>query len=319
MSAPRRWTYATRLNSFRAAGKDILAAIDMAAAVPGLTAVELNYPQHLGAGDGRDLVAAIADRGLRLTALNMRYDGPRFAMGALSHPDAATRAEAVALTIAAVDFAAAHGANHVIIWPGTDGFDVPWQADYARHWDWLVEGLRAVASHNPAIRVSVEYKPNDPRRIAFVRTASDALLLARESGCANAGVTVDYCHALMAGESPSMAASLALRDGRLFGLHLNDGYGDGDDGLPVGSVNSWRTVELLYTLRKHQYDGLIYFDTFPDRVDPARELAANIHSVERYTAAVERLDLVALEQAQATQDSLTAQRILLDALIGVCP
>ena len=316
MTTHPRWRYATRLNSFRGAGKDPLAAIRAAATVPGLSAVELNFPQHLGRGDGAALVGAIAELGLTLTALNMRYDGPRFALGSFCSPDASTRAEAIALTTSAVDFAAQHGANHVIVWPGTDGFDSPWQADYVQLWDRMVDGIRQVGAHNPEIRVSIEYKANDPRRIALVRTVSDALLIARETGCANVGVTVDYCHALMAGESPAMAASLALREGRLFGLHLNDGYGPADDGLPVGSVNSWRTIELLHVLTKHAYDGVVYFDTFPERVDPARELAANIRSVERYMAAVDRLDLVALASAQDAQDALSAQQILLDALFG---
>ena len=76
-----------------------------------------------------------------------------------------------------------------------------------------------------------------------------------------------------------MAAALALRDGRLFGVHLNDGYGQADDGLLVGSVHPWQTLELLATLRRHDYRGTIYFDTFPVREDPAAESAANVARV----------------------------------------
>lgn len=280
------------------------------ATVDGLTATELNYPQHVTLVDDAAIVQAGA-LGLRVTALNMRYDPPSFAAGAFTHPDPTTRASAIRLTTDAVDLAARHDIPHVIVWPGPDGVDVPFQADYAELWDHQVGGLRSVAMHNRDVRVSIEYKPSDPRRVSMVATMAEALLCAADTGEPNVGVTLDLCHGLMASEIPAKAAALALGRGKLFGLHLNDGYGQADDGLMVGSVHYDQLLELLWTLRTHAWGGTIYFDTFPTNLDPLAEAALNIATVERAEAFLDMLPIVAMRDAQAAQEPILVRRALL--------
>ena len=132
-------------------------------------------------------------------------------------------------------------------------------------------------------------------------------------GLANFGVTLDVCHSLMAGETPAAAATLALREGRLFGVHLNDGYGAADDGLMVGSVRPWELLDLLLALRRGDYAGTLYFDTFPVREDPVREGAANIAAVRRWEAVLDRIDAAELEEAQAAHDALRIEAIVRSA------
>lgn len=282
------------------------------ATVDGLAATELNYPQHVTLDDDAAIAHARA-LGLDVTALNMRYDPPTFASGAFTHPDRATRDAAVRLTTDAVDLAARHGIPHVIVWPGPDGVDVPFQADHAELWGHQVAGLRAVARHDPDVRVSIEYKPSDPRRLSTVATMAEALLCAADTGEPNVGVTLDLCHGLMAGESPAKAAALALGRGRLFGLHLNDGYGQADDGLMVGSVHHAQLLELLWTLRTHAWDGTIYFDTFPTNLDPVAEASLNIAAMEQAEAFLDALPTDAMRAAQALQDPILVRRMLLGA------
>jgi xylose isomerase len=173
-----------------------------------------------------------------------------------------------------------------------------------------IDGFRDVAQRRPDVRVSVEYKPSDPRRVSLIRSMSDSLLVVREVNAPNFGVTLDFCHSLMAGESPAAAAAQAIRERRLFGLHLNDGYGPADDGLMVGSVHQAQTLELLWTLRRGGFDGTIYFDTFPERLDPAAECAANIAEVERLEAILDRVDAEQLRAAQREQDALAATALI---------
>ena len=310
---PDRYRFATRLNSFRphvaadATGVDLLRA---AARVPGLTAVEMNYPQHL-LGTSEDAVAqALRETGLALTALSLRYEGPDFLNGAFTSPRAESRARAIQLGQEAVELASRLGVPHVNLWMAYDGFDYPFQVDYERLWADEVDGFHQVAAHDPAIRVSVEYKPVDPRRTALVRGMGEALLAVRDVGLSNFGVQIDFCHSLMAREQPAFAAALALRDGRLFGVHLNDGYGVADDGLLVGSVHLWQTLELLATLRQYDYQGTIYFDTFPVREDPAGESAANVARVRALEAILDRLDGDRLAELQGRHDALGVQELL---------
>ena len=280
------------------------------ATVDGLTATELNYPQHVTLADDGAIHRA-RGLGLEITALNMRYDPPTFARGAFTHPDEAVRKAAVRLTTDAVDLAARHGIPHVIVWPGPDGVDVPFQASYDALWRHQVEGLRAVARHDPGALISVEYKPRDPRRVSVIANMGEALLCAADTGEPNVGVTLDLCHGLMAGEPPAKAAALALGRGKLFGLHLNDGYGEADDGLTVGTVHVQQLRELIWTLRAHRWDGTIYFDTFPTDLDPVHEASINIATLERVDADVSALPADHLLAAQAAQDPILVQRALL--------
>jgi xylose isomerase len=242
--------------------------------------------------------------------MNLRFDPCEFRLGAFTNPDQRLRNHALAIVREAVDLAAAMEIPHVILWMGPDGFDYPFQVDYAQLWQWEIDGFRDIASRQPKVLVSVEYKPSDPRRNSLIRSMGESMLAVHEVDLPNFGATLDFCHSLMAGEIPAAAASLALREGKLFGLHLNDGYGPADDGLMVGSVHFPQTLELLWTLRRFAYQGTIYFDTFPERIDPAIECAANIAEVERMERILDRLPEDELRSAQANQDARAATALI---------
>jgi xylose isomerase len=322
--------FATRLNSFASradlhwpgrSGKPSPAEmIARAGAVPGLTHLDLNYPDHAAARPLAELVAVMADAGLALNGLAMRYyTNPAFVRGAFTNPDPAVRREAIDLTKRGIDAARAVGAPLMTIWLGQDGFDYPFQVDYARLWDLEVAGIREVASHDPDCLVSIEYKPNEPRSFSILPDAATTLLAIAEAGCPNLGVTLDVAHVLYAGEQPAKVAALVAARSRLLGLHLNDGYAKRDDGLMVGTVHLQQTVELLREARRTGYDGVVYFDTFPDfsGLDPVRECALNIAAVRRMLAVADRLDAApALEAAIAAQDAVAAQEIVQAAIFG---
>ncbi|MEZ4596756.1 MAG: sugar phosphate isomerase/epimerase family protein [Chloroflexota bacterium] len=324
-----RHPYAARLNSFamrpeptgRAGSGRLttLELIDRAATVPGLSAVDVNFPQQTEGIDLADLRTRITDRGLRLNGLAMRYnDIPTFKRGAFTHPDAEVRRQAIDLTRRGIDASLEAGGTMLTIWPGQDGFDHPFQVDYARMFDHEVEGLRAVAEHAPDMPVSVEYKPNDPRSVMILPTVSATLLAIAEAGAPNLGVTLDFGHVLEADVSPAMAAAMVGRRSRLLGLHINDGYGRRDDGLMPGAVNTVRTIELLRQLRLQGFDGVIYFDTFPDvaQLDPVAEAAANVETMELLWDALDRIPEPELAAALERHDAVAAQRLVQRAILG---
>lgn len=291
-----------------------------AASVRGLGAVDLNYPDHLADHAPRAVASRARDGGLALNGLAMRYYGsPAFRAGAFTNPDPAVRRQAIDLTKQGIDAAAETGAGLMTLWLGQDGFDHAFAADYATLWDLEVDGLREVAAHNPDVLVSVEYKPDEPRAHALLADIGTTLLAIREAGSPNLGVTLDFAHVLYAGEQPAASAALVARHSRLLGLHLNDGYGHRDDGLMVGAVHTVQTVELLRQALRDGYDGVIYFDTFPDTsgLDPVAECEANIATVEGMLQLVARLDADnRLSEALDRQDAVSGQRIVQAALLG---
>ena len=210
----------TRLNSMGARPDlwprrlDTLERIRRAGSVDGLDLVDLNYPQHVDGLATDQVVAALRAAGLGVGAINLRYDDT-FLDGAFTHPDAATRRRAVDLTIAAGEWALATGAKQVIVWPGQDGYDYPFQVDYQALWDHTVEGFQRVADALPELQIALEYKPLEPRRFYAVGDMSTSLLCVRDVARANVGVALDVAHALMARENPAQAAARALRETRL--------------------------------------------------------------------------------------------------------
>jgi xylose isomerase len=323
------YRFATRLNSFASApqlqwpnlsGKpSMMQMAERAATVRGLTDVDLNFPDHVS-GEPAEIARRIGGLGLSINGLAMRYyTNPAFKRGAFTNPDAAVRREAIDLTKRGIDAARAMGADLMTIWLGQDGFDYNFQLDYAQAWDREVAGIREVAEHDPDCRVSIEYKPDEPRAQSLLRDAATTLHAIVEAGSPNLGVTIDFAHALYAGEQPALAAHLINRHSRLLGVHLNDGYGKRDDGLMVGAVHLRSTLELLHQIRRDGFDGALYFDTFPDLsgLDPVAECEANIATARRLLEIADGLASDnGLADALARQDAVASQRIVNRALIG---
>ena len=321
--------FATRLNSFGSAPKlfwpdlsgkpTTMQLVERAASANGLTDLDLNFPDHVSDQPGA-LARRIGELGLSVNGVAMRYyTNPAFKIGAFTNPDEAVRREAIELTKRGIDAARAIGTDLVTVWLGQDGFDYNFQLDYGQAWDWEVEGIREVAEHDPGCRVSIEYKPDEPRAHSLLRDAATTLHALADAGSPNLGVTIDFAHSLYAGEQPAFAAHLIHRHSRLLGVHLNDGYAKRDDGLMVGAVHLRATLELLSQIRRDGYDGVLYFDTFPDvsGLDPVAECEANIATVRRLLAVADMLDGDnRFSEALARQDAVVSQTIVNEALIG---
>jgi hypothetical protein len=66
-------------------------------------------------------LAAAADVGLSVTALNLRWDGPTLSGAFISQ--AREPAKAIRTACEAVALAAQNNIDHVILWMGPDGYD----------------------------------------------------------------------------------------------------------------------------------------------------------------------------------------------------
>ena len=322
--------FAARLNSFRVHEREYwpglnrkpttLDVVSRASKVAGLNCVDLNYPDHVVDHSETELVDRMMEMGISLNGYAMRYyDDDAFKIGAFTHPDPVARRAAIDLTKRGLDSLAAAGGNLMTLWMGQDGFDYSFQVNYGALWQYTIDAIREVADHNPAIDVSIEYKPNEPRSFSLMPDVATTLLAIKEIDRPNLGVTLDFAHVLYADEMPAYAAALVARHSRLLGLHLNDGYAKRDDGLMVASVHPIQTLELLYVLDQIGYGGAIYFDTFPDTtgLDPISECAGNIETVTALRRVVQRLkDNPLLASAILKQDAVASQGIVRSALYG---
>ena len=250
MTLPHRPRDAGRRNAFKAGlpGKPTVAdLIARVASVPGMDAADLNYPDHFEGYAPAELGRVLADNGIALNGVAMRYyTDPGFRLGAFSNPDPVVRRAAVDITLRGLDALAAMGGRVMTLWMGQDGVDYSFQGDYARMWE-------------------------------------------------------------------DTSAQLAGRYSRILGVHLNDGYGKRDDGLMVGSVHPMQTLELFVELDRQGFDGVIYFDTFPDHggLDPVAEAGVNVMMADRLRSIARGLSGDAeLAAAMARQDAAAALRLV---------
>lgn len=155
----------------------------------------------------------------------------------------------------AIDLASEAGNPYINIWLGQDGHDYYFEAgDYQAMYDWWVEGMRAAADHNPAIKLGLQPKPSEPRSYSFISTVSKSLMLVRDIDRKNVGINIDVGHSLYAHENLAESVVLCKREGdKFFHLHLNDNYADADGDMMFASVHFLAYLEMFYWLRKTNY------------------------------------------------------------------
>jgi sugar phosphate isomerase/epimerase len=207
--------------------------------------------------------------------------------GTLSAKEKSTREAAVEYTLECVEIARKLNCKILNIWPGQDGYDYVLQSDFRQERQWLKENLYRIAKEAPDMLFALEYKPKEPRNFSFLARAADTLLLVKEIGLDNVGVTIDTGHSFVAGENVAEAAVLLQEYGgnKLFHMHFNDNYGGWDDDMIVGSVHFSRYVELLFWLKETGYQGWYSMDQYPYRKDGKAAIEASV----KYLQMIDRL------------------------------
>jgi xylose isomerase len=258
------------------------AMIRQASEIPGVTGVELVGTWDVTRENVDEIGGLLAKYGLScVSIIPDHFAQKRWGRGAFTAKDPGIRAQALEETIAVAELARKLGCPLVNLWPGQDGFDYPLQADYRAERRFLVEALTRVAKACPDIAFSLEYKPKEPRTHSAMARAADTLLVARDVGLPNVGVTIDTGHALVAGENLAESAVLLSDAGaRLFHLHFNDNYRSWDDDMIVGSVHFVEFVELLFWLKEVGYQGWYSMDQYPYREDGQGALRASVEFLQ---------------------------------------
>jgi len=300
-------TFATRLNSFVNSGYDLKAALAAIAGIRSDAQVDLNFPEHLDAYGLADTRNHLTDLGLGVNGMAVRYRSD-FVHGEFS--STANYVHALDLAKKTADAIAELGGHTLTLWLSYDGNDYYFQDDYARSWDSIVTAFSAIADYARPLRLSIEFKPYEPRSFSLLPGTGFSLYLLKLIDRDNVGVTLDFCHMLMARENPSFGLALATREKKLFGVHVNDGHGQIDDGLMFGSVNPARAAEFVYYLKRGGYDGTVYFDTFPVREDPADEFRANIETFDRISRKIDSFGIDRIGNVIEARDGIASQRLL---------
>ncbi|TQS40216.1 TIM barrel protein [Cryptosporangium phraense] len=296
-----------------------LEAIDRAGQVGSLSVVDLTFPFAPAELPVSEVADALKRNDLRAIAITPEIYTRTFVKGAFTNPSESVRREALALISAAAEVGRELGVDYIKLWPGQDGWDYPFQADYAEIWKYSVEGVRELAVAFPDLKFAIEYKPREPRNRMVFSGVARTLLAIEEMGQPNVGILLDFGHSLYGGESPADAAQLAISRGRLFAIDVNDNFRGWDDDMVVGSVHLTETVEFFWTLRRLGWEGVWQLDQFPFREDQVQAARDGIEVMRAIYRAIDLIDEDALAAAQKAQDALAAQRIIRKALLSTLP
>jgi xylose isomerase len=292
-------------------------AIERAAEVGYISCLDINYPF---AGDGvtvEKVKETLQRTGIRAQAITPHIYMREYQMGSFTNPDPAVRRKAIDLGKKAIEVAHALDAKYVKFWPGQDGFDYPFQADYMKLWDYSVEGIREVAQADPAMQFAIEYKEKEPRAHMFFSSAARTLLAIEDMGVDNVGIVLDTGHSSFAKETPAEVVQLVARRGKLVSVEVNDNWREWDDDMTVGAIHLTESLEFMLALRKINWQGPILLDQFPFRENAIKAARLSIETIRALDGLLDRIDLKALAEAQNKQDALRAQRLVLETLLGV--
>ena len=279
--------------------------------MPYIEGVELVGTWDIRPDNAKDMKKRLADYGLSCASIIPDTFGDKiYGKGFISSTDPAVRRKATDYLRSMCEVALEVDCGIINLWMAQDGYDYQLTADYDMEREWMTEAIRSLAVEFPSLRFALEYKPKEPRNFSYHARMADTILAAKETGCANVGVTIDTGHSFVAGENVAEAVVLAKRAGdMLFPMHFNDNHGSWDDDMIVSSVHMTTYVELLFWLKKTGYKGWLSMDQYPYREDAIDAISESLHWVKKYETIVEEY-YGEIEQLIRANDAVATSRFL---------
>jgi xylose isomerase len=281
---------------------------------------EFHYPQELSPANLDEVREALDGHGIYAVATGTHLN-PRYGKGGLSSPDDAVRDAALAEALEAAALAGEIG-SQMILWPGVEGYNYPFQTPYAESWARFIDGVGESANHakTKGVTVFLEHKNSEPAMKIFMRNIGMTLHVIhklRAQGIDNVQVNMDWQHLIMNGESLGEYAAMLAAEGLLGHQHANSGWGTFDDDNMVGATAFMETLELALELRRVGYGDngeRLGFDLYPyteDQVGAVRRSVLQWNFIDSVAA---KIDEPALREAQQQKDAVRAYELVYAAL-----
>ena len=281
---------------------------------------EFHYPGELNRDNLDEVRAALDGHGIYAVAGGLHVD-PRFGKGGLTNLDDAVRAEALGILLEAADLAGDIGAQ-LIVWPGGEGYNYPFQVPYAESWARLIDGLAEVAERlaQQGRLLFLEHKNSEPAMKIHMSNIGMTLFVIsklRDRGIDNVKVNMDWQHLIMNGEHLPEYAALLAAEGLLGHQHANSGWGTFDDDNMVGATAFMETLELALELRRANYGAngeRLGFDLYPYTEDQVAAVKRSVLQWRFIDEVAGRIDAAALKEAQSRKDAVRAYELVYAAL-----
>jgi xylose isomerase len=281
---------------------------------------EFHYPHELSEENVEEVRAALGEHGIYAIATGTHLN-PLFGRGGLSSPVDEVRAVALEDALQAADFAASIGAE-MILWPGIEGYNYPFQTPYREAWARFLDGVGEIAARcqEHGTTLFLEHKNSEPAMKILMRNIGMTLHVIhtlRARGITSVKVNMDWQHLLMNGENLAEYAALLSAEGLLGHQHANSGWGTFDDDNMVGATAFMETVELALELRRANYGAngeRLGFDLYPYTEDAVAAVRRSVLQWRFIWDVSGRIDDGALREAQERKDAVRAYELVYAAL-----
>jgi xylose isomerase len=239
------------------------------------------------------------------------FGKPLWKQGSLSSVFAEVREKAIEAGKRTKDAAEELGCEFITIWPGQDGYDYMFQANYMQERTWFADGVREICQYKPHLGVALEYKLREPRTHNYINTVGNTILTVKEVGEKNCGIAMDYGHALFSYEVPAESVALIAKwGGNLMHTHLNDNFAYSDDDMMVGTTHTLDYLEWLFWLNKTGYNGWYTMDQFPYREDGRDAINESVQWFNALQELMEKADMKEIEEVIAQKDAVAASKLM---------
>jgi xylose isomerase len=236
--------------------------LDIVRKIEGFDGVEMVYPYETG--NPEETIGWMKEFGLHFAAINVNIKKePEWIAGALTRPVKEIRDRAVAWIKNAKDYAETVGAPHVTCCPLSDGYDVLFQVDYQSAWRHMIETVGEAAAYKPSIPLFIEPKYSETRVHCQLDSTAKALLLLKEVGNPNTGITLDMGHSLQSQENPAQSLVTIYESGFDVYIHTNDNDTRADWDLVGASRHLLHYVELMFWSQEYGYNKYFTTDASP--------------------------------------------------------
>jgi xylose isomerase len=267
----------------------------------------------------------LEDHGLAAEFVAPRlWEHPMTVDGGYTANDPKARAYAVERSKKAADIGRELGTELMVLWLAREGTYLREAKDAVKATHYLLDAVDALLAHDPALRIAIEPKPNEPMDLAYIPTIGHALALGfQASDPRRVGALVESAHAILAGLDPADEMSFAMAFRKLWSVHLNDQNGlKFDQDRSFGSVDLRRAFNQVRVLDENKFYevGMVGLDVKALRTQPAelatKHLSNSLRTFLRLVEIVRSFDRAALSNLRQARDYEELDWLVLTSLLG---
>ncbi|MDA3847584.1 MAG: TIM barrel protein [Vallitaleaceae bacterium] len=224
-----------------------------------------------------------------------------------------------------IDIANELGCDKIVLWLAREGTLCYESKNPVQGVERLIEAINGMLAYDPAIKVLIESKPNEPIDRSYCPTLGHVMAVASKTNDpSRVGGLLESAHAILAGLDPANEMAFGLAFDKLWGVHLNDQNGmKYDQDKAFGAENlrqSFNQVKVLIENgygKKGEYIGLDVKAMRTQKIEDCyRHLANSMKVVQLMEEKVAKFDYALQKKLVAERNYEALEMYVLELLLG---